>query len=65
MKQLIISSCKVSPEKNQCFDRIQTHDLQNTCPTLYQPSYEALWEQVKCEFNLYPSHDEDEIIYTQ
>ena len=25
-------------------------------------SYEALWEQVKCEFNLYPSHDEDEII---
>ena len=28
-----------------------------TGATLYQLSYEALWEQVKCEFNLYSSHD--------
>ena len=60
-----LSSCKDSPEKNQGFNGIRTHDLWDTSPTLYKLSYEALWEQAKSEFNLYPSHDEDEIIYTQ
>ena len=59
------SSCKDSPEKNQGFNGIRTHDLWDTSPMLYQLSCEALWEEVKCEFNLYLSHDEDEIIYTR
>ena len=38
--------------------------MPKTGATLYQLSYEALWERAKCQFNLYPSHVEDEIMYT-
>ena len=40
VKQL--SSCKKSPEKIMCFDRIRTHDLRDTGAMLYRLSYDAL-----------------------
>ena len=56
---------KVIFKRIQGFNGNQTHDLHDTSAImLYQLSYEASWEQVKCKFKLYPSHDEDELIST-
>ena len=49
------SSCKDSPEKNQGFNGIRTHELCDTSVLLYQLNYEAIWEQVKYEL-IYTRH---------
>ena len=39
---------------------IRTHDLRDTGAMLDQPR----WKQVRCEFNLYPLYEEDNILDT-
>ena len=61
-----LSSCKESPEKNQGFSNgIRTHDLRDTGPALYHWAMKPYGSKVKCEFNLYPSQDENETTYTR
>ena len=59
-----VTQLQIKPGKNFWgSNRIQTCDLHDTGVMLYQLSYmKPHWKQVKCEFNLYPFYEDNDMM---